>query len=121
MFLFGNFRLWCESLSVLSASGGAHWSPSRTAILFYDHLLTFDDEVNFIWLNRKIGSSYLFVLNRYFAFFAVRRIPAVLLDHLSYESTQNITVLIGAVFPVLHTSEVRARYPPWSFTLMSTV
>ncbi|KAJ3782551.1 hypothetical protein GGU10DRAFT_436580 [Lentinula aff. detonsa] len=36
--------------------------------LYYDHLLTFDDEVRFIWSRPNHFSSRLFFLNRYFSF-----------------------------------------------------
>ncbi|KAJ3992030.1 hypothetical protein F5050DRAFT_1905564 [Lentinula boryana] len=38
------------------------------AFLYYDHLLTFDDEVRFIWSRPNHFSSRLFFLNRYFSF-----------------------------------------------------
>ncbi|THV01134.1 hypothetical protein K435DRAFT_836962 [Dendrothele bispora CBS 962.96] len=38
-------------------------------ILFWDHLLTFDDEFEYIWSRPKIISSYLFFVNRYLSFF----------------------------------------------------
>ncbi|KAK7464730.1 hypothetical protein VKT23_005936 [Stygiomarasmius scandens] len=36
-----------------------------SVILYFDHLLTFGDEVAYIWLRPKIRSSYWFLLNRY--------------------------------------------------------
>jgi len=38
-------------------------------ILYYDHLLTLDSEVKFIWKRHRNFSAYLFLINRYFAFF----------------------------------------------------
>lgn len=37
--------------------------------LYYDHFLTFEGEVEFIWKRRKSHSSLWFFLNRYLAFF----------------------------------------------------
>ncbi|KAH7881643.1 uncharacterized protein C8R40DRAFT_1079212 [Lentinula edodes] len=37
-------------------------------LLYYDHLLTFDDEVKFMWSRPNHISSRLFFLNRYFSF-----------------------------------------------------
>ncbi|KAF8980490.1 hypothetical protein BDQ17DRAFT_1263752, partial [Cyathus striatus] len=39
-------------------------------VLYYDHILTFDDEVNYIWNRPKRGSAYWFFANRYVTFFA---------------------------------------------------
>ncbi|TDL23328.1 hypothetical protein BD410DRAFT_787676 [Rickenella mellea] len=38
--------------------------------LVYDHLLTFDEEVEYVWKGRKGPVIYLFFLNRYFFVFA---------------------------------------------------
>ncbi|KAF9061371.1 hypothetical protein BDP27DRAFT_1406711, partial [Rhodocollybia butyracea] len=38
-------------------------------ILYYDHFLTLDKEIQFIWKRPRNSSSYLFFINRYFAFF----------------------------------------------------
>ncbi|KAJ7511011.1 hypothetical protein B0H11DRAFT_1956933 [Mycena galericulata] len=37
--------------------------------LYWDHLLTFGDEVRYIWNKRKTASAYCFFFNRYLAFF----------------------------------------------------
>ena len=34
-------------------------------ILFYDHLLTFGDEVQYIWSAPSTYAKYIFLLNRY--------------------------------------------------------
>ncbi|KAF8981103.1 hypothetical protein BDQ17DRAFT_1263259, partial [Cyathus striatus] len=39
------------------------------AVLFYDHILTFDDEINYIWKRPKRASAYWFFANRYVTFF----------------------------------------------------
>lgn len=49
-----------------------HLLPFSLAILYYDTLLTFGDEVKFFWQEPKFGASWLFFINRYFSFFAVR-------------------------------------------------
>ncbi|KAJ3965837.1 hypothetical protein EV361DRAFT_1016969 [Lentinula raphanica] len=41
---------------------------SRPAFLYYDHLLTLDEEIKFIWSRPYHSSSWLFFLNRYFSF-----------------------------------------------------
>jgi hypothetical protein len=42
-----------------------------TAILYYDHAITFDEEYRHVWKNARSGSAILFLMNRYFAFFSV--------------------------------------------------
>ncbi|KAJ6571446.1 hypothetical protein B0H19DRAFT_937511, partial [Mycena capillaripes] len=37
--------------------------------LYFDHLLTFGDEIRFLWKKTKTASTYCFLLNRYLAFF----------------------------------------------------
>ncbi|KAJ3558190.1 hypothetical protein NM688_g1072 [Phlebia brevispora] len=39
-------------------------------ILYYDHSITFDEEYRYIWQNKWSGASWLFFVNRYFAFAA---------------------------------------------------
>lgn len=41
-------------------------------ILYYDHSMTLDDEIRYIWLQRKFTGSWIFLFNRYLAFFSVR-------------------------------------------------
>ena len=38
------------------------------ALLYYDHMLTFPDEIKLIWCQRFSVISLLFVINRYLAF-----------------------------------------------------
>ncbi|THU96205.1 hypothetical protein K435DRAFT_101806 [Dendrothele bispora CBS 962.96] len=57
-----------------------------TVILYWDHILTFGDEVKYIWFRPKISSSYWFFLNRYIAFFG--SIPLLVLTL----ATSNISV-----------------------------
>ena len=40
-------------------------------MVYYDHFITFDDEYKFIWRHWRSRASWLFFLNRYFAFFTV--------------------------------------------------
>ncbi|KAJ3833113.1 hypothetical protein F5878DRAFT_633502 [Lentinula raphanica] len=42
---------------------------SALALLYYDHLLTLDAESRLIWKRSRNSSRYLFLFNRYFAFF----------------------------------------------------
>lgn len=46
----------------------------RLGILYYDFALTFGDEMKYVWQQPKSGASWLFIINRYFSFFAVRDI-----------------------------------------------
>ena len=52
------------------------------AILFYDHLLTFGQEISRIWEVPGSSASIQFLLTRYFAFFSVR-IPQIC--HYAYD------------------------------------
>jgi len=42
---------------------------SAICCLYYDHLLTFDQEIDYLWARPKHQSSYWFFLNRYFSLF----------------------------------------------------
>ncbi|KAH7878843.1 uncharacterized protein C8R40DRAFT_1066612 [Lentinula edodes] len=42
---------------------------SALALLYYDHLLTLDAEIKLIWKRSRNSSRYLFLFNRYLAFF----------------------------------------------------
>ncbi|KAJ3492239.1 hypothetical protein NLI96_g123 [Meripilus lineatus] len=42
----------------------------RLGILYYDFALTFGDEMKYVWQQPKSGASWLFIINRYFSFFA---------------------------------------------------
>ena len=42
-------------------------------VLYYDHLVTLSDEWLHVWMGKRSGAFYLFLVNRYFAFFAVRK------------------------------------------------
>ncbi|KAJ3813463.1 hypothetical protein F5876DRAFT_63123 [Lentinula aff. lateritia] len=42
---------------------------SALALLYYDHLLTLDAEIRLIWKRSRNSSRYLFLFNRYLAFF----------------------------------------------------
>lgn len=55
--------------------------------LYYDHFLTFDGEVEFIWKRRKSHSSLWFFLNRYLAFFGNLVVTVVGLTALSLSDT----------------------------------
>jgi hypothetical protein len=39
------------------------------AVLYYDHALTLSDEVRLVWGHLSARSSWLFLMNRYLAFF----------------------------------------------------
>ncbi|KAI0795412.1 hypothetical protein C8Q75DRAFT_448834 [Abortiporus biennis] len=40
------------------------------SILYYDYVITFSDEVSYVWFKPKSGAAWLFLLNRYFSLFA---------------------------------------------------
>ncbi|CAA7269882.1 unnamed protein product [Cyclocybe aegerita] len=40
------------------------------ACLFYDHVITLDAEIKYVWRRNKNANAYLFFVNRYFAFVA---------------------------------------------------
>jgi hypothetical protein len=42
---------------------------ASSALLFYDHVITFADEVRLVWLRMSCKGSWLFLANRYLAFF----------------------------------------------------
>jgi hypothetical protein len=42
---------------------------ASSALLFYDHVITFADEVRLVWLRMSGKGSWLFLANRYLAFF----------------------------------------------------
>lgn len=47
------------------------------SLLYWDHFLTFDDEVKYVWRSSFSWSSFWFFLNRYFAFFG--NIPVIVI------------------------------------------
>ncbi|KAF8991233.1 hypothetical protein BDQ17DRAFT_1332993 [Cyathus striatus] len=89
------------------------------SILYYDHTLTFGDEVNYVWNRRKRGSAYWFFVNRYVTFLGCKKfyvfrqlllvfnqiLVCVLLTlriHALYEqSTRILVCLLGAAVILL--------------------
>ncbi|KAJ7223408.1 hypothetical protein GGX14DRAFT_387727 [Mycena pura] len=53
---------------------------SQTLILCYDHLLTLDSEINFLWRRPKRFSFFLFILLRYFSLLSNIAISQTLLN-----------------------------------------
>lgn len=84
---------------------------TREVVLYYDHLITIDDEYRHIWCHRKTGSSYLFLVNRYFSFFAVSHTLLILLSAWGTHArkTQNIAISIGHFFYIFPTVEASVR------------
>ncbi|KAJ3477399.1 hypothetical protein NLI96_g10492 [Meripilus lineatus] len=39
-------------------------------VFYYDWLLTLSEEIQFVWLAPRTGGFWIFLLNRYFTFFA---------------------------------------------------
>ncbi|THH05905.1 hypothetical protein EW145_g4457 [Phellinidium pouzarii] len=68
------------------------------AFLIYDHLLTFSDEVNYVWKGRKGLIIYLFFLNRYFFPLAFIELPraAYLSPDFSYSMCSHFVRYEGA-------------------------
>ena len=69
-----------DHLSVIALGEHANYNMRRgtvaddrhTVIVYYDHLITFDSEYRYIWKRLGSPSSWLFLINRYFAFLSVR-------------------------------------------------
>ncbi|KAJ7090992.1 hypothetical protein C8R44DRAFT_891689 [Mycena epipterygia] len=63
------------------------------SFLFWDHFLTLDIEVRYLWNRRKFASAYSFFIIRYFGFFS--NIPGVtlLFTTLPFEG------FVASVFP----------------------
>lgn len=68
---------------------------SCSVILYYDHCITFDDEYRYIWQNKLSGASWLFFVNRYFAFLAVRVRRTDLQSLALISCPKNIAVNVG--------------------------
>ncbi|KAJ7214361.1 hypothetical protein GGX14DRAFT_696605, partial [Mycena pura] len=51
------------------------------SFLYWDHLITLDCEVRFLWRRRKTTSAYWFFLNRYLGF--ISNIPIAILPFLT--------------------------------------
>ncbi|KAJ3819928.1 hypothetical protein F5880DRAFT_1673758 [Lentinula raphanica] len=66
---------------------------SRPAFLYYDHLLTLDEEIKFIWSRPYHSSSWLFFLNRYFSFVGNIVIFLSMFFALSVILGNNLTIL----------------------------
>ncbi|KAH8813546.1 hypothetical protein DL96DRAFT_523509 [Flagelloscypha sp. PMI_526] len=62
----------------------AHLRTFSMAMLLYDHLLTFDDEILYIWTPRWNKSTFLFLLNRYFGL--AMNVLAVICAHCHWTS-----------------------------------
>ncbi|KAI3615673.1 hypothetical protein WG66_011890 [Moniliophthora roreri] len=62
------------------------------SFLYYDHILTFGDEVKHIWKRAKIQSSYWFFLNRYLAFFG--NISVTVLGFTSLDASVLVCILL---------------------------
>ncbi|KAG6836903.1 hypothetical protein H0H93_001490 [Arthromyces matolae] len=59
-------------------------TPVRT-LLFYDHFITFDLEVEYLWRRPKTQSAYWFFLNRYVGFFGNVAVTALSQSNLSFD------------------------------------
>ncbi|KAF5332046.1 hypothetical protein D9758_016566 [Tetrapyrgos nigripes] len=62
MYLLGISTSFLAFIYVCGAGAGV-------VILFWNHIITFGDEINYIWARPKILSSYCFLLIRYLALF----------------------------------------------------
>ncbi|KAJ7443916.1 hypothetical protein B0H11DRAFT_2291395 [Mycena galericulata] len=108
-------------------SGGESLSSTRPlllylyfcaiAILYYDHLLTFPGEVEYVWRRPKSRSAYWFFLNRYLTFFTTLPITVfnfVQFDHDSCRKyalfRQVLLVIQVVVVDVILSLRVYAMY-----------
>lgn len=82
-----------------------------TAFLFFDHILTFGQEVAFIWRRPKTASAWWFCLNRYFAVFA--NISALVLVFHKISPEVHSVHLDTFASPNIHLAEVwnHSSYP----------
>ena len=73
--------------------------------------MTLHDEIRFIWLRPKIAGSWMFLLNRYIAFFSVSILLRLNLHIVTQNDPQTLTWLPGffnwtsekvSFFPSLH-------------------
>ncbi|KAH6904954.1 hypothetical protein BKA70DRAFT_1192614 [Coprinopsis sp. MPI-PUGE-AT-0042] len=53
------------TLMVSMARANALWQAAGSAIVFYDHLTTLDQEIELIWLRKWSFTSFLFLVTRY--------------------------------------------------------
>ncbi|KAJ3768373.1 hypothetical protein FB446DRAFT_280586 [Lentinula raphanica] len=81
---------------------------SALAFLYYDHLLTLDAESRLIWKRSRNSSRYLFLFNRYFAFFG-NIVAAVSLYSSSLSSSLSFAGYISSDFHDNHAS-LNKRY-----------
>ncbi|KAF9040758.1 hypothetical protein BJ165DRAFT_1491939 [Panaeolus papilionaceus] len=51
--------------AIVHSNGVKYFQVAATVMLFYDHMLTFSDEVERVWKQRFTGASLLFYINRY--------------------------------------------------------
>jgi len=88
-----------------------------STILYYDHLITFSDEVDYIWNRPKTPSAYWFFLNRYFGLFS--RIAGTIFSTVRQSSTsckrfrvyRYTTLIVGhLIIAFLLTMRVYALY-----------
>ena len=70
-------------------------------IVYYDHLITFDSEYRYVWRKIRSPSSWLFLINRYFAFFSV------------------CSETFALPCDMLIDCDVEDRYMDWEFCLMA--
>ncbi|THV04315.1 hypothetical protein K435DRAFT_791049 [Dendrothele bispora CBS 962.96] len=67
-------------------------------LLYYDHFLTLDEEINLIWRRRRSWSSWLFFFNRYFAFFG-NIVAALSLFYPSFSLSLSIFRIVPSTIP----------------------
>jgi len=71
---------------------------SAISCLYYDHFITFDQEIDYL---RSRKSSYLFFLNRYFAFFGNLAVTVLGFSDLSAQSCQRY-LLFRQIFLIIN-------------------
>jgi len=75
-------------------------------VLYYDHLISMDKEVNLIWRRRKSLSAYCFLLNRYFAF--ISGIPVSIIPFLSPTTEKCLRLSLFRELAIVFTQAITA-------------
>ncbi|KAL1742449.1 hypothetical protein HDZ31DRAFT_75513 [Schizophyllum fasciatum] len=61
-------------------------------ILFYDHAITFVDEISYVWRRPKTRGSYLFLFNRYFGFFGGVAVTGLYFSPMTRRTCQSVNL-----------------------------
>ncbi|KAJ7866041.1 hypothetical protein B0H14DRAFT_2733439 [Mycena olivaceomarginata] len=72
-------------------------------LLYFDHLITLDIEIDLLWRRRKSFSAYWFFINRYFGFFSGIAVAALPFSTLSTKACMRYSVFREIVLLVTQT------------------